>query len=299
MRNAAGIVSTHAQTMRPATPQRTADSRRVAPTPTIAPVIACVVDTGTPVCVAIRIDNAALVSAANPPTGCSFVIFDPIVWMMRHPPASVPRPIAVCAASTTQNGMSNAWMYPAAKRTPATMPIVFCASLAPWFRLKNAADRSCRRRNHRSTRDGGIHRKIHRIVVINASPRAMPMSGDSTMKMSVLVQPLGSTAAHPARATAAPAYPPIRACDELVGRPKYHVMRSQTIAPVRPPKITAKVTRLTSIMPEPTVLATAVPKVNAATKLKNAAQTTALPGDSTRVDTTVAIELAASWKPLM
>ena len=54
-----------------------------------------------------------------------------------------------------------------------------------------------------------------------------------------------------------------------------------------------------SIMPEPTVLATAVPKVNAATKLKNAAHTTALPGESTRVDTTVAIELAASWNPLM
>ena len=47
------------------------------------------------------------------------------------------------------------------------------------------------------------------------------------------------------------------------------------------------------------MLATAVPKVNAATKLKNAAQMTACPGESTRVDTTVAIELAASWKPLM
>ena len=34
-------------------------------------------------------------------------------------------------------------------------------------------------------------------------------------------------------------------------------------------------------------------------KLKNAAQATACVGDSTRVDTTVAIELAASWKPLM
>ena len=54
-----------------------------------------------------------------------------------------------------------------------------------------------------------------------------------------------------------------------------------------------------SIIPVPTVLATAVPKANAATKLKNAAQITALPGESTRVDTTVAIELAASWKPLM
>ena len=49
-----------------------------------------------------------------------------------------------------------------------------------------------------------------------------------------------------------------------------------------------------STMPAPTVLATAVPKPKAATKLKNAAQTTALPGESTRVDTTVAIELAAS-----
>src|SRR2546425_11937767 len=38
---------------------------------------------------------------------------------------------------------------------------------------------------------------------------------------------------------------------------------------------------------------------NAATKLKKAAQTTACSGVSTRVETTVAIELAASWKPLM
>ncbi len=71
------------------------------------------------------------------------------------------------------------------------------------------------------------------------------------------------------------------------------------IAPVRPAKITANVTIFTSTIPDPTVLATAVPKVNAATKLKNAAQTTAWPGDSTRVETTVAIEFAASWNPLM
>jgi hypothetical protein len=35
----AGMVKTHAQIMFPATPQRTADSLLVAPTPTIAPVI--------------------------------------------------------------------------------------------------------------------------------------------------------------------------------------------------------------------------------------------------------------------
>ena len=63
--------------------------------------------------------------------------------------------------------------------------------------------------------------------------------------------------------------------------------------------MTAKVTTWMSIIPEPIVLATAVPKTKNAAKLKKAAQITALPGESTRVDTTVAIELAASWKPLM
>jgi len=42
----------------------------------------------------------------------------------------------------------------------------------------------------------------------------------------------------------------------------------------------------------------AVPKTNAATKFQNAAHTTAALGDRTRVDTTVAMELAASWKPI-
>ena len=67
-----------------------------------------------------------------------------------------------------------------------------------------------------------------------------------------------------------------------------------TIAPVNPAKITANVTTFKSTIPAPTVLATAVPNPNAATKLKNAAQTTAFPGVSTRVETTVAIEFAAS-----
>jgi len=44
----AGIVNTHAQTILRATPQRTAESRRVAPTPIIAPAIVCVVLTGIP-----------------------------------------------------------------------------------------------------------------------------------------------------------------------------------------------------------------------------------------------------------
>ena len=52
------------------------------------------------------------------------------------------------------------------------------------------------------------------------------------------------------------------------------------------------------MMPLPMVFATLTPPPNAATKLKKAAQATAMPGASTRVETTVAMELAASWKPL-
>ncbi len=47
----------------------------------------------------------------------------------------------------------------------------------------------------------------------------MPMSGARTMKMIVRVHPLGMIAMKPALATAAPAYPPKSACDELVGSP--------------------------------------------------------------------------------
>ena len=74
-----GIVSTHAVTMRPAMPQRTAERRRVAPTPRIAPEIACVVEIGMPRRVAISMTVPAVVSAAKPCTGVSFVMRTPIV----------------------------------------------------------------------------------------------------------------------------------------------------------------------------------------------------------------------------
>ena len=45
---AAGMVRTQAHTIRPATPQRTADNRLIDPTPMMAPVMVWVVLTGTP-----------------------------------------------------------------------------------------------------------------------------------------------------------------------------------------------------------------------------------------------------------
>src|SRR5579863_5296074 len=50
-------------------------------------------------------------------------------------------------------------------------------------------------------------------------------------------------------------------------------------------------------MPLPMVLATAVPNTKAAMKFQKAAHATARNGVKTRVDTTVAIELAASCQP--
>jgi hypothetical protein len=69
------------------------------------------------------------------------------------------------------------------------------------------------------------------------------------------------------------------------------------IAPVKAPKMTAGSTIFGSMMPEPTVFATLRPKKRKAMKLKNAAHVTARRGDRTRVDTMVAIELAASCSP--
>ena len=89
--------------------------------------------------------------------------------------------------------------------TPAMMPIVFCASLAPCIRLKPAADTSCSRRNTLSTRAGDVRRKIQENATIIASPTTRPMIGATTMKTRVFVQPATMMLPKPALATAAPA----------------------------------------------------------------------------------------------
>ena len=81
--------------------------------------------------------------------------------------------------------------------------------------------------------------------------------------------------------------------------PNHHVITFHAIAPVSAPNTTTWSATSGSMMPLPTVLATCSPKNRNAMKLKNAAHTTAYCGRSTRVDTIVAIEFAASWKPFM
>src|SRR5262245_58881497 len=74
-------------------------------------------------------------------------------------------------------------------------------------------------------------------------------------------------------------------------------MRSQAQAATSVAAMTLLSTMLGAIIACPIVAATLRLNIKKATKLKKAAQITAICGLSTRVDTTVATELAASWKP--
>jgi hypothetical protein len=68
---AQGMVRIQAVTMLPATPQRTAEIRRVAPTPMIEVLITCVVEIGRPSCAVVSSTLLATVCAAKPLTGVS------------------------------------------------------------------------------------------------------------------------------------------------------------------------------------------------------------------------------------
>src|SRR5690606_25284388 len=86
IRPAAGMVRTQATSRFMVTAQRTAFTSCAVPTPTIAPVIVCVVETGTPAIVASARLRAPPIDAQDPLTGVSLVIFEPMVFTMRQPP---------------------------------------------------------------------------------------------------------------------------------------------------------------------------------------------------------------------
>src|SRR5262245_38819069 len=128
--------------------------------------------------------------------------------------------------------------------------------------------------------------------------RTNPLSGERTIAALVFARPLHTIALTPTLAVPAPTRPPISACVLDEGMPNAQVMMFQAIAPMSAPNTTRGSTTSADTMPVPTVCATCAPKNRNATKLKNAAQATAVCGRSTRVDTIVAIELAASCRPL-
>jgi hypothetical protein len=142
-------------------------------------------------------------------------------------------------------------------------------------------------------------RKIHRIASIRQNATRNPVSGETTIGITTLSRmPLHSTVL--VDAMPAPTSPPIRACEDDDGRPKYQVIRFQVIAPTSADStITRPCLPLgASMIPLPTVCATLVPR-KAPTKFITAASSSASRGVSARVEIEVAIALAASWNPLV
>src|ERR687893_541838 len=120
------MVSTQAAPIDRATPHRTADSRRVAPTPITDEVMMCVVETGTAYAYAVvSMTELATVWAVKPFAGVSWMIRRPSVRMIRQPPAYVPNAIAVAAASTTHSGTRNESRRPDVTSARVITPIVF------------------------------------------------------------------------------------------------------------------------------------------------------------------------------
>ena len=72
------------------------------------------------------------------------------------------------------------------------------------------------------------------IASITRNARAKPTSGETTIGMTTLSTIVFQCTTTVRRGDAAPTRPPMRACDDDEGSPKYHVIRFQVIAPSSP-----------------------------------------------------------------
>src|SRR6266478_6065745 len=137
---------------------------------------------------------------------------------------------------------------------------------------------------------------------ITSPPRINPAIGDVIIGTTTFDQ----TAVHHlmtdqfscAVAKVAPHSPPMSAWLELEGKPNHHVGMFQMNAASTAASTVHIVKTSASTKPLPPVEATAPPR-SAPVKLKNAAIAMACRGVRTLVETTVAMALAASWKPLL
>jgi hypothetical protein len=111
---------------------------------------------------------------------------------------------------------------------------------------------------------------------------------------TILITPAEMIALGPELTIAAPISPPTRVWEELDGNPHHHVIRFQIIAATKAAPMTVRFITSGFTTPLPIIVATFIGKTVKAIKLKKAAIVTAASGDSTFVETTVAIELAES-----
>ena len=265
--------------MRLATLQRTQERRRREPMPTIAPVMVCVVLTGTPNTEAINREIEEADSAQKPSTGRRRVIFWPIVLTIFHPPESVPSAIAPWQSNTTESGTINWpcaassiswWVSRKSRIGPTSLPVkppsksmliipmVFWASLPPWPKEYAAADTNCPLRKKWSTLYGLKERhKLNTstpISILNKSPSR----GDKKINSTVFNIPPITSALKPPFTKPAPISPPISAWEELDGNPHHQVIKFHPQAPNSAAKTKLASTRWMSTMPLPMVLATPV-----------------------------------------
>src|ERR1700754_4506482 len=120
------------------------------------------------------------------------------------------------------------------------------------------------------------------------------IAGISTLPSS----PSAITTSKPDAATAEPTTPPISACEELEGRPKYQVARFQAIAPISPAKTIVGVITAASTTSLATVAATEI-EMKAPAKLSSEASAIATCGRAAPVEIEVATTFAVSWNPLV
>src|SRR5574344_291339 len=94
-------------------------------------------------------------------------------------------------------------------------------------------------------------------MAITIKPVQKPMTGAVNIgAITLSISSKNLTQPHPAFTTDAPINPPIRACEELEGKPKNQVIKFQIIAAHKAQNITWRVIVVGSIMPAPIVLAT-------------------------------------------
>src|SRR5689334_14547327 len=119
----------------------------------------------------------------------------------------------------------------------AMTPIVFWASLPPWVRLKSAEENNCSPLKSVWEDSSGTFfcNAVNKKATIKAITK--PIKGEKKIPKKTLIKPDGISAAVPPLIMAPPAKPPMRAWEELEGRPKYHVIRFQEMAPIKAAKI--------------------------------------------------------------
>ncbi|MNN51241.1 hypothetical protein D3C81_1658680 [compost metagenome] len=115
---------------------------------------------------AVKITDAAEISAAKPLIGSILKIFVPMVLMIFQPPIDVPSAIEVAAAILTHSGTSMESRCPEVTSAKVIIPIAFWASFVPCVKDWNAAVRICIERKPLFTVCGLCLANIHLSIVI-------------------------------------------------------------------------------------------------------------------------------------